>query len=134
MHLPMFRFWINGANGRLFENSNATKFNVVCVEMTAHRQKKSVDRLRHRVMAPSVALIEAVSDFFTMTYLRAPQWMRETGMERQSGDASIHYRLINIHFPRPISACTQRSARVITFSDRFAFGKKLVFEKILAVL
>jgi UDP-N-acetyl-D-mannosaminuronic acid transferase (WecB/TagA/CpsF family) len=102
---------------RPIEVINAAQVDVVWVGMTELKHKKWVDKIFHRVMATFAAFIDAVFDFYTMKYPRAPQWMCALGMARQNGDASMNRHLIGIRYPLPVFVYAQYSARLIAISN-----------------
>jgi N-acetylglucosaminyldiphosphoundecaprenol N-acetyl-beta-D-mannosaminyltransferase len=78
---PPFGSWSEEENTAMVARINAARPDVLWVGMTAPKQEKWVDRNRHQLTAPVIGSIGAVFDFYAGTYLRAPQWMCDTGIE-----------------------------------------------------
>jgi len=60
---------------------NAAKPNIVLVAFGAPHQEKWIDRYKHRVQANLLMGVGGLFDFFSGDKKRAPEWMRNNGLE-----------------------------------------------------
>lgn len=78
---PPFGNWPEGENEKIIDIINAAQPDVVWVGMTAPKQEKWSEKNRDKINAPIIGSIGAVFDFFAGTLDRAPEWMRNLGLE-----------------------------------------------------
>ncbi len=78
---PPFGTWSAEENSRMLAIIRQARPDVLWVGMTAPKQEKWVAGNRDQLEVPMIGSIGAVFDFYAGTYLRAPWWMRRTGLE-----------------------------------------------------